>query len=74
MQKYGSSGLGDLEQKTSDDNQVKRICACTSERTKIAIRQLTSGEFMQSIKDEIFVSNYRTRERRIKIRRARKRR
>ena len=50
----------DLEQKPSADNQVKRICACTSERTKIAIRQLTSGEFMQSIKDEIFVSNYST--------------
>ena len=50
-------GSLDLEQKPSADNQVKRICACTSERTKIAIRQLTSGEFMQSIKDEIFVSN-----------------
>ena len=53
-------GSLDLEQKSSADNQVKRICACTSERTKIAIRQLTSGEFMQSIKDEIFVSNYST--------------
>ena len=53
-------GSLDLEQKPSADNQVKRICACTSERTKIAIRQLTSGEFMQSIKDEIFVSNYST--------------
>ena len=53
-------GSLDLEQKSSADNQVKRICACTSERTKIAIRQLTSGEFMQSIKDEIFASNYST--------------
>ena len=53
-------GQRDFERKFSADNQVKRICACTSERTKIAIRQLTSGEFMQSIKDEIFVSNYST--------------
>ena len=53
-------GRTDLEEKSSADNQVKRICACTSERTKIAIRQLTSGEFMQSIKDEIFASNYST--------------
>ena len=67
-------GSLDLEQKPSADNQVKRICACTSERTKIAIRQLTSGEFMQSIKDEIFVSNYSISDSRIKIRRARKRR
>ena len=67
-------GSLDLEQKPSADNQVKRICACTSERTKIAIRQLTSGEFMQSIKDEIFVSNYSMSDSRIKIRRARKRR
>ena len=61
-------GLLDLEQKSSADNQVKRICACTSERTKIAIRQLTSGEFMQSIKDEIFVSNYSTNDNRTKVR------
>ena len=67
-------GSLDLEQKPSADNQVKRICACTSERTKIAIRQLTSGEFMQSIKDKIFVSNYSMSDSRIKIRRARKRR
>ena len=67
-------GSLDLEQKSSADNQVKRICACTSERTKIAIRQLTTGEFMQSIKDEIFVSNYSTNDSRIKIRQVRKRR
>ena len=38
-------GSLDLEQKSSADNQAKRVCACISEQAQIALWWLTVSEY-----------------------------